>query len=103
MREAKRTLDLLLRPYRPAQPIPAPLSVHIILTWPHLARTPQRDLDKRLPHVGRPDLDNSAKELLDALTRNGFFESDASVARLVLEKWRGPVPSLQFAVSTLAD
>lgn len=50
--------------------------------------TPSRRKGKTVggPHAMKPDTDNLAKLVLDRLTRASYFEDDASVASLVIDK-----------------
>lgn len=41
-------------------------------------------------HV-KPDADNLAKAVLDELNHHGFFDDDARISRLVIEKWYAAV------------
>ncbi len=55
-------------------------------------------------HVGKPDGDNLAKAVLDALTQlGGWWHDDAQVAELIVHKSYGPKPGCHVAVRALED
>lgn len=68
-------------------PLAGPVSVEIVAVFPR----PQSHVWKRRPmprcrHTTRPDADNVAKAVLDALT-DLAWRNDTQVARLVVAKW----------------
>jgi Holliday junction resolvase RusA-like endonuclease len=67
-------------------PCNGPVSVHINFLFPRpKSKTWKRRAMPRLPHAKKPDLDNLAKAVLDAL--NGLvFSDDSQVVHLVLRK-----------------
>ena len=72
-------------PYKPAEPLTGPITVRIALALPVPAswskRKRQAAAEGDLLPTGRPDLDNFAKLILDAL--NGvFFGDDAQIVDL---------------------
>lgn len=70
---------------------PCFLFIHI---W---SARPQRLMRKRdrsglpVPATGKPDLDNVAKLVMDALTRAGVWVDDTRVCRLEVERWYSPL------------
>lgn len=78
----KHAIILEARPLRPRVPIAVPVRVAVEFRMPR---------PKRLP-VGvvwckaRPDVDNLAKALLDALADDGWFADDALVVELSVRK-----------------
>ena len=72
---------------KPAAPLTGPLRVVLDFYLPR----PKRLMAKRFPdrpilHTGKPDADNLAKAVLDALTTSGWWEDDAQVAVLGVTK-----------------
>ena len=75
------------REQRPEQPLDGPLEVAI---WLHFPR-PKRLMRKKDPagtvvHTSKPDADNVAKAVLDALQEDGWFRDDCQVWSLVVKK-----------------
>lgn len=69
-----------------------PVTVGLIITVPRPKTT-------KLPHP-KPDVDNYAKPVLDAMTKAGVFRDDSQVAFLaVLKKW-GDEPSIGIEIRT---
>ena len=66
---------------RPSEPYHGPLSVRI--SW--LFETDKKK-DIGAPKTTRPDLDNLSKSLLDLMTKLGFWDDDAQIAKLELRK-----------------
>lgn len=85
-----QTWAALLAPHTPQVPLAGAVTLAITLVYPHLAKTPKRDRDARLPKVSKPDAGNAAKHIEDTLVRLRFLEDDQQVVRLVIEKWHGP-------------
>jgi Holliday junction resolvase RusA-like endonuclease len=106
--EAKRiTRDLLIndrgvftRPKYPITPYEGPLSCQIQIIYPLTMLQAQQHADKlsdpafTLRHTVIPDVDNSAKLILDCLTKLGFWHDDAQVDDLRLSKRYGSEPRI---------
>lgn len=60
-----------------------PIALTAIVTWPGNAKPRKKPT--------RPDLDNVAKLLLDAMTKAGYWHDDAQVVELSLAKYTGPI------------
>ena len=91
---AKSFWDALFLPYRPARPLEGPLALDVELRWPHSAGEAKKRLGLDLPMPVKPDLDNVAKTLTDALARCAFFANDSQIVDLRLRKWRSPNPGI---------
>jgi Holliday junction resolvase RusA-like endonuclease len=52
-------------------------------------------------HAGKPDADNLAKAVLDALTNAGAWSDDGLVASLNVTKTYGPATGCEIQISTL--
>ncbi len=80
--------------HKPAAPISGPVSLRIRFYMPRpkghfVAGKPVRGLRPSAPvrHIGKPDADNLAKAVMDALTQCGWFwMDDAQVAILAVAK-----------------
>lgn len=90
MEREAATWAFLLAPHVPEAPIAGPVELTIVMVYPHLAGVTKRDGLKCLPKTTKPDCGNAGKHLEDLLAKMRFMADDAQVARLVLEKWRGP-------------
>jgi Holliday junction resolvase RusA-like endonuclease len=71
----------------PTDPATCAILLNIIALFPR----PQRLLTKksskeRIPHIGKPDADNLAKAIMDALTFAGVWIDDGQVSFLVVSK-----------------
>lgn len=85
-------LDLLLADLPPETfPLQGVLTVGIIVT----ARRPKTT---KLPHP-KPDVDNYAKAVLDAMTKAGVWDDDTQVAFLAVKKEWGDEASIGIEVS----
>lgn len=91
-RNHETTLAALAAPHRPSEPLDCPLAVEIVAVMPrnkHLSRVSKKTGEPladpaRLPHTSKPDADNIAKAVLDAL--KSWWRDDAQVCRVVCEK-----------------
>ena len=86
----ERTLEALLKDHKPKTPMSGPLVLEFVAAMP----VPKSD-SKRLREAKlcgyemptkKPDLDNAAKNLLDACTRLQFWHDDCQVVCLRCEK-----------------
>jgi Holliday junction resolvase RusA-like endonuclease len=80
------------------------LAVNFVLPRP-LALTWKKKPMPRLPHEGKPDLDNLLKAIADAI-RGVVYRDDAQVARLMVQKWIASgdeQPHTDVAVMALED
>ena len=79
--------------------VEGPLGVEIIFVYPNL-KSSKTEYSRK---VTRPDLDNLAKSVLDALTEAGWWKDDSQVCDLRLLKIHGPEASVQVCVRTLGE
>jgi len=125
-RKHEETIASLAAPYCPAQPIDYPVRLDVVVVTPRpasMTRISKRDGQplgdtERAWHTGKPDADNFAKAVLDAL--QAFWLDDKLVVELhvvkVIAEWRetpgfeitidraGIVPGTQLDKAvTLAD
>ena len=67
-----------------------------------LARAPKKQREAMLrgeiAHTKKPDLDNMAKQLKDAMSRSGFWGDDRQVVSLRCSKCYAAVPHWEVAV-----
>lgn len=96
---AKETLETLLLPHQPAQPVTGPVVVTFEFTWPWRGSELKRNIARgRIPHTVRPDLTNVAKTLEDRLVKLRFLEDDGQVVDLRLRKWWGGTPGIVITI-----
>ena len=93
-RRAVATLRAVCEPHAPAIPFNGPVALEAALTFPGRSQRVQ-------PRTSRPDADNLAKDLLDALQATGFFKNDSQAACLIIRKFDGPIPGIFVRVSNL--
>lgn len=93
-RRAVATLRAVCEPHAPRIAFAGPVSLEAAMTFPSRRSAV-------LPRTRRPDADNLAKDLLDALQATGFFKDDSQVACLIMRKFNGPIPGIFVRVSNL--
>lgn len=102
---AEAELDGLLEHRAPEKPLEGPLGLEFIAGMPIPASTSKRDREAMLrgdiAHTKKPDLDNMAKQLKDAMTRAGFWHDDRQVVSLRCTKRYAAVPGWEVAVYPL--
>ena len=83
-----------------------PLEVHVMASfripksWPKSRQ--EAAWEGRLQHIGRPDGDNVAKAVLDAL-EGVLFENDSQICRLRVDKLYSTAPCVTVIVKQLED
>ena len=101
----KGEIALAVRPHLPATPLIGAVLVDAQFLFPRpqsLMR--KKDPAGRIPHTGKPDIDNLSKAALDCFTSVGFFADDAQVCGGDLFKWyvaKDERPGAQIAVYRL--
>ncbi len=82
--------ETALRGFAPPVPLPGPVGVSFgyYCPAPHDARAAMRRAGVVMRRkVTKPDVDNIGKNLLDCMTRAGFFADDSAVAVIHAEKF----------------
>ena len=95
---AKELLSACLAQHRPTQPMTGGLSLRVLWLFPRGAH----------PHgawrTTKPDTDNLQKMLKDCMTRVGFWEDDAQVAREIIEKrWSDEPCGIYIEIEPLTE
>lgn len=92
---AERTLEALLAPHAPKAPLGGPLRASIDAYWPptkgDLATKAKRarfDNGGWVWHAQKPDVDNFAKAVLDALAALRYISNDKDIVSLTVTKRR---------------
>lgn len=106
-RAAEQTLDALLAPHAPKEPMTGAVVLEFRAVFP-----PPKSVSKKaraamlrggICHTVKPDLDNLAKQLKDAMTRMGFWGDDKQVVRLVGEKRYGERPAWHVVLRRVGE
>jgi len=89
-----------------SEPLETPLNVLLMFGMPIPSSTPKKALegylDGSVKHIKKPDLDNLAKAVLDAM--NGVvYLDDNQICRLTIEKNYDPVPKISISVREEVD
>lgn len=101
---AKTTLDALLVPHRPQQPVMVPVRLVLTYVWPWLAGDPQRTRRRgQVWHPKRPDLSNVTKTLEDRLVALGFLLDDGLVVEATQRKFRGDRPGIRVQLEAAGE
>lgn len=79
----KGSVALAAREFLPPEPLDEPLRVMLQFFMPRPARLKG---EASAPHTGKPDCDNLAKAVLDALTGISMWRDDSLVCSLDVEK-----------------
>ena len=90
---AEATLDALLAQHAPVEPLTGAVALDFVAVFPVPAsaskKKRQEMLDGVIYHTHKPDLDNLAKQLQDAMTRLQFWQDDRQLVRTRCEKKYG--------------
>jgi Holliday junction resolvase RusA-like endonuclease len=105
-KDNERTIEALLIEHRPPEPMAGPLSVEIVAHLPIPKSKPKRwqaeaQAGEQWP-VKKPDVDNLAKQLLDAMTRLRFWSDDVQVCALTVIKRYSIRPAWEVEVEEIA-
>lgn len=85
-----------------AEPTESPLEVHIRAVMPYPKSMSKKARKAAVWHTRRPDADNLAKTVLDAL--NGLaYKDDGQVSRLVIEKVYGQEPRTEIEICEVLE
>ncbi len=98
------------RPHCPREPMRGPVKVRMAFTFKrpkiHFRQGKHADLlrdDAPDWHTKKPDADNLAKAVLDAMTLLGFWKDDSQVAWMVVQKHYGAMGGVHVAIWDLAQ
>jgi Holliday junction resolvase RusA-like endonuclease len=79
----------------PDRPYEGPLEVSLYFGFPNI----QADKGRVKPMTTKPDFDNLAKSVLDAMTDMGFWGDDSQIVYGHVSKFRTPHPFVGVAIS----
>lgn len=96
--EWKSAVAIAARPFLPSSPWSGPIELEIQFRFPrpanhHIGGNRERELKAASPywHTAKPDADNAAKGVMDALTTLGLWADDSQVAAMKVSKvYAGP-------------
>lgn len=105
VREAEATYATLLMAHRPETPTEGEIYLHVTFTFPYRKSEPKRVTRNGdiIPHLQRPDLDNLEKNLIDTMTRLGFWSDDSQIFEKYTRKLRGPSPAVDIIYTDTND
>jgi Holliday junction resolvase RusA-like endonuclease len=96
--DARQKLSAYLSPFSPDVPLTGPLQ--LITKWCYPISGKHQNGQYK---ITKPDVDNSVKLFLDCCTALGFWEDDALVASLVVEKFWAEVPGIYVCIRKLPE
>lgn len=86
----ERTLEALLAPYAPKQPLAGPLVLEFVAALPVGKSDSKKLREAKLTGLvapeKKPDIDNLTKQIMDCMTRLQFWTDDVQVVCLRCEK-----------------
>lgn len=86
----ERTLEVLLMPYVPSEPMRKALRVEFTAYMPIPKSFSKKQAEKayngEIQHTKKPDLDNICKHLLDCMKRMNFFVDDCQIVEVNMRK-----------------
>ena len=97
MRKAAATWQALFEKFSPARPFGKGVPLQVDITLCFHGKEPLG------PKVTRPDIDNLAKMMLDAMTRAGYWEDDNQVASLLVAKCTYANPSDDIIIVRVSE
>lgn len=101
----ERTIEALIAPHRPADPITGPVVLAVDVYLPIPKSKPKRWQAKAMAGevhpAKRPDLDNYIKQIADCLGRLRFWNDDAQVVRIVAAKRYSDRPRWEVGIQEL--
>ncbi len=91
----------ILEKWAPEAPLEGPLSLRLVLTWPHTSDTRRLCEGRPVRKVTRPDGVNILKGVEDIMTACGYWHDDNQLAVETVEKWHGDLSGVTVEVMCL--
>lgn len=88
----------IMEQHRPERPLTGPLECVITLTFPLTKEQEKKGLTL-VPKDTRPDWDNSAKIIADAITKAGIWEDDGRVFDGRVRKFYGLITGIAVSIN----
>lgn len=103
----ERTLEALLLAHKPEKPLCGPVRLVFTAYMPIPASTSKRRRaamqEGKIGHTVKPDVDNLAKQLLDAMTRLRFWDDDRQIVELTCRKRYAEEPRWEICVQQVPE
>lgn len=96
IKKARMTFQSRLAEHAPTEPLNAP--VRVVMKWLHPVTNAKGDGEYK---ISKPDVDNASKIVLDEMTKLGFWNDDANVSSLTVEKFHSDVVGIYFEIYEL--
>lgn len=87
-KKASATWQAIVEQHKPSIPFTGPISVTIVLSWTRKGQVMSE------PKTTKPDVDNLAKLILDAMTKSRYWNDDNQVAELSISKHWSEIPGV---------
>lgn len=101
-RKAADELLLMLMEHAPDKPFEGAVEVYVCWRYPWRKSEAKKNMvDGYRPCDKRPDIDNLAKSLFDAMTRACIFQDDSQIATLTFQKEWGDKPGIEVKIVSL--
>lgn len=91
-KKASATWQAIVEQHKPDKPLQGPLEVRLLVSWF------KKGLSEGEPRITKPDVDNLAKLILDAMTKAGYWLDDNQVCDLRVTKYNSPIGGLAVTV-----
>lgn len=91
-KKASATWQAIVEQHKPDKPLQGPLEVRLLVSWL------KKGFDRNVPKTSKPDVDNLAKLILDAMTKAEYWQDDKQVYDLRITKFDGPIGGLAVVV-----
>ena len=97
--EYKATVATLAAQHRPPAPVTGPVSLGLTFWLPRPKSHPAWKSEAGTAHTSKPDIDNLAKAIMDALKQGGYYRDDSQVVAETLFKTyaRGHPPGVEVS------
>lgn len=93
--QAALAFGVALAPHRIPTPMVGPILLTMTFVYPWRKSEPKRNrLKNIMPKFTIPDVDNSAKLIIDVMTKQKFWNDDGQIADLHLRKYWGNHPGI---------
>jgi Holliday junction resolvase RusA-like endonuclease len=93
----REAAEQLRQQWAGAEPLEGPLSIELVFFFDRpKSRRRKKTRDLVVPRMGRGDLDNSCKSVLDVLEDAGIYANDRQVSQLEASQWEAEIEPYIF-------